>query len=239
MSRSFRTLFSVFSGAILVAPFSVQAQDVPEGPPTVVPEVRRPGIQPGDRITLTIYNQAGQELSDIGGERTVDNRGLIYLPFLADVQVQGMDPDALRDMLDQRYEDLYSNSVVETVVEYRVSVTGIVRQSGRYYLDPTSTIIDALSAAGGSGSEVTVGAQGAAADPSRVQLTRRGYDQPITLNLRPFEADSSVLNARIQSGDWFFVPPARRSRVREDILFFGNIVTVLLSAVSLVILIGQ
>ena len=239
MSRRFWTPILLFAGAALIPSAPALAQDLPEGRSRVVPEIRRAGIQPGDRVTLTIYNQNGEELSDIGGQRTVDSRGLIYLPFLSDVRVQGMEPDELRDMLDARYETFYANSVVETVVEYRVSVTGSVRQPGNYFLNPTATLVDALSQAGGSTSEVDLALQGGAADPSRVQLTRRGYERPITINFRPFEADSSVINARIQSGDWLFVPPAARSQLREDILFFGNIVTVLLGAVSLIILIGQ
>jgi len=239
MSSRSRTSILTLAGAMLAAPAVLFAQDVPEERAArEVPRLVREGIQPGDRITLTIYNQQGEELDDLSGERTVDARGFIYLPFLEDVEVQGLGPEELRDLLGERYEQLYANSVVETRVEYRVSVTGSVRSPGNYFLAPTATLLDALSQAGGSSSEIDIGVQGGAADPSRVQLTRRGYERPITINFRPFEADSAVINARIQSGDWLFVPPARRSQLREDILFFGNILTVLLGSVSLIILIG-
>lgn len=222
-------------GLLVANPANISAQDVPPAPPQV-PELRVPGVQPGDRVTLTLYNQGGQKLTDIGGERTVDGRGLLYLPFLEEVSVLGLTQDEVRKKLDAGYESYYSGSVVEVEVKYKINITGAVRNAGTYYLSPNSTLTDALSEAGGSSSEVDVGLQGGAADASRVALTRRGYDAPIIINFRPIEASDEIVNGLIQSGDWIHVPTARRSRLRDDLNFVGSIISVLLGVATLILL---
>lgn len=217
---------------------SLHSQDLPPAP-RIVPEITLRGAQPGDRVTLTLYNQTGEKLTDIGGERIIDENGSIFLPFIEDFQILGMEQDEIRSRLDALYENFYANSVVEVTLEYRVSATGSVRLPGSFFMPPTATIVDLLSRAGGAGSEVDLGVQGGASDPSRAQLTRVGYEDPITLNLRPLEADPEILQAPIQSGDWIYIPPASRSQLREDILFVGSILTVLLGTASLIVLIAD
>jgi protein involved in polysaccharide export with SLBB domain len=230
-----RSRFLPLVALLAVAP-PLLAQDLPEAA-AVVPQVTVPGIQPGDRVDITIYDQNGEKLDDIGGERIVDTRGQIYLPFIEALKVQGMSQEELRLTLDRLYEDFYANSVVEATAEYRVNVTGVVRNAGTYYLSPASTISDALSAAGGAASEVAFNL-GAASDPTKVQLTRRGYSGPMTINLHPLQADPRVLNAPIQSGDWIYVPPATRSRIRENVVFFGGIASLALTITTLIIVIS-
>ena len=44
---------------------------------------------------------------------------------------------------------------------------------------------------------------------------------------------------RIQSGDWIHVPYRERSRVRDEIQFWGSVVSFAASVVGLVILINR
>lgn len=238
MLRTIRLLSAALVALLLASSAPASAQTVPSTSPTV-PELRVPGVQPADRITLTLYDLAGKKLTDISGERTVDERGLLYLPFLGEVSVRGLTQGEVRAKLDEAYEAFYTNSVVEVVVKYRINITGAVRSPGTYYMSPNSTLTDAMAEGGGASSEVDVGLQGGAADARFVRLTRNGYDRPIIINFRPIEASAEILNALIQSGDWIHVPPARRSQMRDDILFAGSIITVLLGVASLIFLITQ
>ena len=238
MSRISRLLAVALVGLPIILPKPSTAQELPPVA-TLAPELRVPGVQPGDRVTLTLFKQDGVKLNDISGERTVDARGMLYLPFLEEVSVRGLSQTAVRDLLDESYERFYTGSVVEVTIEYRVNVTGAVRIAGPVFLPPNSTLTVAMAEAGGNYSEVDVSLQGGAADASRVQLTRRGYDTPIVINFRPMEANPEMISALIQSGDWLHVPPAIRSQLREDLLFAGNILAVLIGTVSLIVLIGQ
>jgi protein involved in polysaccharide export with SLBB domain len=230
-----RLFYAALLGLFAVGPSLVSGQDLPEGL-VIVPEVLIKGIQPGDRVTLTLYTQEGAKLTDIGGERTVDSRGLLYLPFLEEVSVWGLSQTEVRELMDEGYEAFYANSVVEVEVKYRINVTGAVVNPAMLFLSPNATLTDAISEAGGAYSEVDIGLQGGAADASHVRLTRAGYDDPIIINFRPLESDYAVVNAPIQSGDWLHVPTAKRSQIREDLLFVGNILSVLIGVASLIII---
>lgn len=238
MLRILRVSAVALVGLTIVSSASLSAQDLPVVP-AVVPQLRVVGVQPGDRITLTLYDQNGVKLNDIGGERTVDGSGLLYLPFLEGVPVQGMTQSEVREALDDAYERFYTSSVVEVEVKYRVNITGSIRSPGTYYLSPNSSLTDAMASAGGASSEVDVGLQGGAADASQVRLRRAGYDEPLVINFRAIEAVDEIVNAPIQSGDWIHVPAALRSQVREDLLFASNILTVLLSIASLIVIISN
>jgi len=72
-----------------------------------------------------------------------------------------------------------------------------------------------------------------------VRLSRAGYDEPIIVNFRPVEANDAIVNADIQSGDWLHVPSARRSQLRDDMQFIGNMLGLLLSAISLIVIVNQ
>ncbi len=76
-----------------------------------------------------------------------------------------------------------------------------------------------------------------AGNPSAVRLVRDG--QTIILDLRPETADPRVLAMRIQSGDWIHVPPRPRSRFRDEIQFWGSLVSLFTSMVAAVVLIGR
>ncbi len=132
--------------------------------------------------------------------------------------------------------DSYTDPVITVNVELGVNITGIVGSPGHYLLDPTATIVDALATAGGAGGEVAV-SNTVAGNPSAVRLVRDG--QTIILDLRPETADPRVLAMRIQSGDWIHVPPRPRSRFRDEIQFWGSLVSLFTSMVAAVVLIGR
>ena len=150
------------------------------------------GVQPGDRVTLDFFTAAGVRSNEIAGERTVDRNGELFLPFLGTVSVLGRDAEAIRALLEDRYSRIFADPVLQVVVKLRVNITGMVRQPGSYYVDPTLTVLDALAEAGGSSGEIDLGTGGGAADPSHVRLVRRNGELRIL--------DPAVLRAVIH--DW-------------------------------------
>ncbi len=194
-------------------------------------------LRPGDQVTVSVFTAAGQQVDVVSGQRIIDRSGDIFLPYVGTVHVAGLDETELRDLLAKRYGGFYSDPVVDVKANLRVSITGAVARPGQYFLDPTSTIVDALANAGGMGSEVAVAANQIPADQGAVRLVRDG--KTMFLDLRPGEVSDSVLTMRIKSGDWINVPTRARSHVRDDIQFWGGVLSFVTSVVGLVYFIGH
>ena len=82
--------------------------------------------------------------------------------------------------------------------------------------------------------EVAVNSLVLPANQRQVRLVRDNVTH--ILNLRPDEVQPSVISMRVQSGDWIHVPPRPRSEVRDQITFWGGVLSFLTSIVSLLIL---
>lgn len=206
-------------------------------PVSELPRVTRTGVQAGDQVTITFYTAAGTRPAEVSGERTVDPNGELFLPFLGTVSVVGMGSAEIRRLLEERYGALYSNPVVEVVTKVTVNVTGAVQNPGQFFVSPSATLVDALARAGGATSEVDVGLSGGAADPSQVRLVRDGVSTVI--DLRPLATRPEAISLKVQSGDWLFMPRARRSETRETITFWGSLFSTLFTAASLIVLIAR
>lgn len=193
------------------------------------------GVKPGDELTIRVFTSAGAQLQEVSGVRVVDPTGQIYLPYIGDLLVEGLSAPDIRDRLEEEYSNLYSAPVVEVVSRIKVNVTGAVRSPSHYLMDPSSTLIDALARAGGVGSEVDLGNY-AASDPENSRFVRDGH--LFLLDLRPNSPDPTVFTIPIQSGDWIHIPIAERSRIREQVQFWGGIVGLVSSVVIMVALVA-
>lgn len=219
---------AVSAAVLLAAPASAQVADAAEAY----------AVRPGDRLTVQMFTAAGQEVRELQGQRIIDRRGDVYLPYVGTVRVAGLDQTQIRDLLADRYSEYYSDPVLDVRVELKVSVTGAVRDPGQYYLDPTATLSEALAAAGGATPEFAVSVQWLPSDPTRVRLVRDG--EGMILNFRAQEVTQETLQMRIKSGDWLHVPYQRRSRIRDEVQFWGSIVSLTSSVVFLaVVLLGR
>jgi polysaccharide biosynthesis/export protein len=219
MSRPFALV--LLTALSLGFPLGVSAQD-------------QMGVKPGDQVTTRFNSASGQPISAIEGTRLVDRDGNLYYPFVGSVHVDGLDAERIRNLLVQKFQPFYTDPVVNVNVLLRVNITGLVGSPGHYFMDPTTTLMDALAIAGGIGSEFeSAGSAGGAADPGNVRLVRNGETQII--DMRPQSVDPAVFDMRIQSGDWIHVPVRPRSRWRDEIQFWGGLVSL---AAGLVILIG-
>lgn len=235
--RKLGRLTSTLAVGLLLAPSGLTAQDQDATPASASSQEATIGVQPGDRIRVSMFTAAGERLEEVSGSRTVDRNGRLFLPYVGQVAVQGLQAADIRELLVDRYSDFYSNPVVDVQTEIRVNVTGAVRQPGNYFLEPTSTLVDALATAGGPTSEIESGGLSAAADPSEVRLVRRDSPGQI-LDLRPQVADSAVLNMPVRSGDWIHVPPRSRSRWRANLQLASSFLSVVGSIAALIILVN-
>ena len=59
------------------------------------------------------------------------------------------------------------------------------------------------------------------------------------LDLTPNTTEPGVFSLPIQSGDWIHIPIAERSRVREQVQFWGGIIGLATSTIALIILAGS
>lgn len=207
------------------------------GPPLAAQQKQSYALQPGDQVTVQVYTAAGAQVDVVSGQRIIDRGGNIFLPYVGTVHVAGLDEMGLRELLTRRYGSFYSEPVVDVKVSLRISITGAVGRPGQYFLDPTATIVDAIANAGGMAPELAVASTQLPADQSAVRLVRDG--KTFILNLRPDQVADSVLKMRVRSGDWINVPVRSRSRVRDDIQFWGGVLSFVTSIVALGYLIGH
>lgn len=194
-------------------------------------------IRPGDKVTVELFTAAGERVAVVEGERTVDRNGDVYLPYAGTVHLAGLDQSSLRELLVESYRPFYADPVLNVTVALRVTVTGAVASPGQFFLDPTATLIDALAAAGGANTEYIVAGTQIPGDPRETRVVREG--ERLTINLHPADITDETLNFRIRSGDWLHVPPEDRTAIRDEVLFWGSLLSLVSGVASLIILIGR
>ena len=187
------------------------------------------GVQPGDQVLLDFYTAAGVVLDEVSGERIVDKNGELFLPYIGNVFVRDKTADQIRDILVERYVEYYQSPVIDVQIKFRVNITGAVRTPGNYLVEPTTTIVDVVSLAGGLGTSVSLSLPSGAADASRIHLFRNG--STTVLDLRAEEADPEVLGTPVVSGDWIWVPAEAMSVWRENLGVIGSVLGIAASIV--------
>lgn len=122
-------------------------------PVPVVPESATPPppgyvIGPDDVLQVLYWRE-----KDLSAEVTVRPDGMISLPLLNDVQVNGLTPDQLRDKVTEgakRFvEDPSVTIVVKQINSRKVFITGEVAKPGPYALTAPTTVLQLIATAGG------------------------------------------------------------------------------------------
>ncbi|MBK5276551.1 MAG: SLBB domain-containing protein [Desulfuromonadales bacterium] len=162
--------------------------DIPVGPDYV--------IGPGDRIVLNLWGSV-----EGTHELEVNRSGEIILPRVGGVKVWGLTfarlPEVLKTTLSKVFKDFDLNVTMGKLRVIKVFVVGEVTAPGDYNLTSLSTLINALSAAGGPLKSGTL---------RNVQVKRAGKVVE-TVDLYDFflKGDKSR-DIRLQPGDTIFVP---------------------------------
>lgn len=194
------------------------------------------GVRPGDQVVIDFFTAAGEEIQEIAGDRTVDGEGNLFLPYVGSVPVEGRDAVGIRELLNRLYANLYPEAVIDVEVSMRVSVTGSVRTPNVYYLDPTTTLLQALAHAGGEGFVQGVAAsQFSRGIPDLTQVRLVRGDSTLVINLSADNEHIEEVNRPIESGDWLYVPTVRSAfSLRENVTFWGSVVSLVATVAFLV-----
>jgi protein involved in polysaccharide export with SLBB domain len=162
------------------------------------PPVESTTIGSGDVFSLTIVGE-----DKLPKDFRVAPDGSVDLPYIHRVQVAGLEPQEIADLVRKKLVEgdvLRDPSVAVDIKEYnskRVVVLGQVQKPGSFPLTPGFTLIQAISQAGGFNN---------IANRDRVNLTRKNGTQARTIILSADAiTDGSLPDIPLQSGDTIFV----------------------------------
>jgi len=162
------------------------------------PPVESTTIGAGDVFSLTIVGE-----DKLPKDFRVAPDGSVDLPYIHRVQVAGLEPQEIADLVRKKLVEgdvLRDPSVAVDIKEYnskRVVVLGQVQKPGSFPLTPGFTLIQAISQAGGFNN---------IANRDRVNLTRKNGPQARTIILSVDAiTDGSLPDIPLQSGDTIFV----------------------------------
>ena len=188
--------------------------------PTVAPNVaahppqeatRLALLGPGDSVTVQVYGQP-----DMTSTVLVANVGTIHIPLAGSVQVAGVTPIDAADRVAKALRDggYFVNPQVTLTLNNsrseRVSVLGEVNHPGSYAIDPSTSIIDLVAAAGGLTPN--------GADEGFVRRRESdGHVASYTVDLKGPTSSRDLPSQRLESGDELYVPTAQRVYVYGEV----------------------
>jgi len=164
--QSVKRLFGMV--LVLAAATAAEAQNPQEGAPPAptsnIPRIEeiKPGadtpsapvdpssyvIGPEDQLRIRVWREP-----DVSGEVTVRPDGKITLPLIGDLQAAGRTPQALAQNVTEKLSEFLNRP--EVTVEVRAVrskkyyITGQVNRTGAFPLTVPTTVLEALSGAGG------------------------------------------------------------------------------------------
>lgn len=214
----------ILAGALL--PAALHAQDTVRVPvPPVDTSISQSGIErsvgvlrPGDALKIAVWRE-----KELSGEYLIDARGLVQIPGLGDIVVAGLTPMEVKARLS---EQLVRRGIVAPEISVqpviRVSVLGEVRSPGLLSVEPGTNLIHLITLAGGPTERANMKA---------VRVIRAG--RPYEVDLQSALSGSSAGRVVLFSNDVVFLD-RKRGLTRENLSFGLNMLTALLSIVSVV-----
>jgi polysaccharide export outer membrane protein len=153
----------------------------------------------GDTVKITVYEQP-----DLTTIARINHLGIVIFPFLEEVAIGGLTPDAAAELISNRLKAgrfVKVPQVSLAVVEYRshqISVLGQVKKPGKYTLESKTLVIDLLAQSGGLTNE--------AADV--LTVVRNDPERPARyqIDLLKFYRGDVAQNIELVSGDIVLVP---------------------------------
>jgi protein involved in polysaccharide export with SLBB domain len=196
-----KTFAILFAGLLLYAGPAYAQGTAPSAVPS--PAAVTASMRVGDVLQIRIWPD-----SSLGGSFVVEESGMVHLPALGEVRAAGVPLPELRAQLRQLYREALRSPSISVTPLYRVSVLGAVQRPGLYHVDPTQSLFDVISLAGGFRDN---------ADLRRLRVVRD--DGVVQVNARrTLEQGGTDLALALRSGDRVLVPQARGFGVR-DVLY--------------------
>jgi polysaccharide export outer membrane protein len=172
-------------------------------------------LGPGDVLRVSVYDNP-----DLSQEVTIEADGAFSYPLIGRVQAAGLPVPQLESLLAKRLADGYlvSPQVGVTVTQHKsqqVYVMGAVSKPGPYALQRQTTLLEALSTAGGPTPEagfeviVTHAADKPALPSGTSKVAAAANGQPaIRVSLEQLMAGGVPQRITLQDGDVVYVPAA-------------------------------
>ena len=105
-------------------------------------------LGPEDVLEVVVWRN-----QDLSRQVIVRPDGMISMPVIGDVQAAGLTPDQLAEKITKRLKEYKENPTVSVSVKevnsYNVFVLGEVMKPGKYQLKSYTTVLQAISLAGG------------------------------------------------------------------------------------------
>jgi polysaccharide export outer membrane protein len=158
-------------------------------------------IGPEDILEIIVWRNA-----DLSKEVTVRPDGRISLPLIGDIEANGLTPAGLTariaDRLKQFKETPTVSVIIRNVNSYTIYVLGEVTKPGRYPLQSKTTLLQAITMAGGF-------TQTAARDQLVVFRLREGKNSEEKLKASYYDIvmkDGNKQNVLLKPGDTIVIP---------------------------------
>lgn len=193
-----------------------------QGGPELTPEMLRPSTEPyrigvGDVLEL--------EISEVGGTRAttfVMPDGKLYFNLAGGVDADGLTIDELSERLTEAlrhdYADPRVNVTLKEVQSRRVWVLGRVNTPGLYPLSQPTTLLEAISLAGGLFTSRFSGSTEELADLGHSVVLRQGRVLPVDFEALMREGDMSQ-NIYLEPDDYIYLP----SSLSQNIYVLGYV----------------
>ncbi len=154
-------------------------------------------LVPGDVLDVLVLGDG-----DLTRTVTVRPDGKISFPLLGELEVAGLTPAQLADLLSTRLKQYLKNPSVTVTVSHVapsfVTVMGVgITRPGSYEMRSGWTVMDAIVAAGGVAPRAAL---------RRAVLIRRGKPDPTPLDLERVLTGDLSANVPLQPGDTIIVP---------------------------------
>ncbi len=165
--------------------------------PSVVQAALDHILVPGDVLDILVLGDG-----DLTRTVTVRPDGKISFPLLGELDVAGLTPAQVADLLSTRLKQYLKNPTVTVTVSHVapsfVTVMGVgITRPGAYEMQSGWTVMDAIMAAGGVAPRAAL---------KRAVLIRRGKPDPIPLDLERLLSGDQTANRTLESGDTILVP---------------------------------
>ncbi len=153
-------------------------------------------IGPGDEFTIHVWGKA-----ELSYDAVVSREGAIFLPRLGNLNVSGLSFDELKGFLYRKFRDYYPDFKLGiTMGRLRtidVFLVGEARYPGTYSISSLSTVISALSGAGGPSKSGSL---------RNIRVMRNG-ELKSTLDLYDFFVHGKTKDdVRLRAGDTILIP---------------------------------
>lgn len=164
-------------------------------------------LRAGDLLRIRVWPD-----SSLGGDYTVEETGTVHLPMIGEFKAAGRTLADVRTDLRARYRESLRIPIVTVTPFFRVSILGAVERPGLYTIDPTHTLMDVVSLAGGFTRE---------AKTQELVVVRNG--QRMEINADESAAyNIGAANILMESGDRIVVPARRGSNTTMILSLFQS-----------------